>query len=397
MTAVATNMAAPRQATVAVTSMQKSLRRMMSIAVPITFIEVVFNATSQWSYLVPGFSLAALALLVVAQVGMIANSWFGNAGDSWFGFYALLNIVLVYLWLSPGVATVNFPPDTQPWIWWTVGMSVLAATIYSRPFFSLGYLLVITAGYAAVRLSASGGSVSPIRVAEDASYILLLGAALSSLYYMVLHAAKRADLANTLAVQQLTKRTRVDAFERERQLVDALVHDRVLNSLLVAASAESVAQQQRARDLAETAIAELRAAAKEPALPSTITVQALFRALRKAIGRIDPKIQVEVESSSRLAMSQEVAAAITEAMLQAIDNSTRHASPKLITVKMSASVSHLGIQIADDGRGFRVSRVPRNRLGISNSILARMQNVGGSAAVDSIPGVGTRVSLRWDR
>jgi signal transduction histidine kinase len=388
---------APQQATVAVTSMHKSLRRLMAIAIPLTFIELVFNAVQQWGYLDPAFSLAALTLLVVAQIGILVNSWFGSAGRGWFGFYALVNLVVVYLWLTPGLATLSFPANTQPWIWWSVGMAVLAASIYSSPLYSLGYMLILTTGFVLVRLSASGGLVSPARVAEDAAYIILLGATLGSLYYLVLHAARKADIANTLAVQQLTKRTRIDAFERERQLVDALVHDRVLNSLLVAASAESQAQRQRSRDLAEIAISELRVASGDRALPSTITAQALFRALRKAIGRIDPKIRVEVESSSRLALSQEVAAAITEAMLQAIDNAQRHASPTVVSVKMNASVSHLGIQIVDDGKGFRVKRVPRNRLGISNSILARMRNVGGSAAIDSVPGAGTQVSLRWDK
>lgn len=384
-----------QQATVAVASMNRSLRRFMSLAVPLTFLEVIFNAAQQWVYLNQVFSAVAFSLLVIGQLGMFLSSWFGSGDRGWFGYYALLNIVLILIWPLPFFAPENFPVGGQPWLWWSTGMAVLCSVLYSGPIFSLGYTLLLAGGFVFIRMSPSGGAVDFVRALEDAAYIVLLGAILGGLYYMVLYAARRADVANTLAIRQLTKRTNVDAFERERQLVDALVHDRVLNALLVAAAADDQAQRQRAAVLAEQAIGDLRDAASERGAPQTITAQALFRALRKAAGRIDSKIQVEVQSSSRLALSQDVAAALTEATLQAIDNSQRHASASELKLLMTANQSEMSIEISDNGKGFRVNRVPRNRLGISNSILARMRNVNGSAEVVSEPGTGARVILRW--
>ena len=384
-----------QQATVAVASMNRSLRRFMSLAVPLTFLEVVFNATQQWVYLNQTFTVIAFGLLLVGQLGMFISAWFGSGDRGWFGYYALVNIILILIWPLPFVAPQNFPAGGQPWLWWCTGMAVLCAVLYSGPIFSLGYTLTLAAGFVFIRMSATGGAVEFTRALEDAAYIVLLSAILGGLYYMVLYAARRADIANTLAVRQLTKRTNVDAFERERQLVDALVHDRVLNALLVAASADTPAQRQRAAVLAEQAIGDLRNAASERGAPQTITAQALFRALRKAAGRIDPKIQVDVQSSSRLALSQDVAAALTEATLQAIDNSQRHAAASELKIIMSATPAEMSIEIADNGKGFRVNRVPKNRLGITNSILARMRNVNGSAEVVSEPGAGARVVLRW--
>lgn len=384
-----------QQATVAVASMNRSLRRFMSLAVPLTFLEVVFNAVRQWSYLDQAFSVIALSLLVLGQIGMFVSAWFGSGDRGWFGYYALVNILLILLWPVQFVGSGEFPTGGQPWLWWSTGTAVLCSVLYAGPAVSLVYTLLLASGFVSIRISASGGGVELARAFEDAAYIVLLGAILGGLYYMVLFAARRADIANTLAIRQLTKRTNVDAFERERQLVDALVHDRVLNALLVAADAEDQGQRQRAAVLAQQAISDLQHAASERGAPQTITSQALFRALRKAAGRIDSKIQVEVESSSRLALSQDVAAAITEATLQAIDNSQRHSGASLLKVLMAANAASMSIEIVDNGKGFRVNRVPKNRLGISNSIVARMRNVNGTAEVLSEPGRGTRVILRW--
>lgn len=384
-----------QQATVAVASMSRSLRRFMSLAVPLTFIEVLLNASQQWGQLNQWFSIGALVLLAIGQLGMFYSSWFGSGDRGWFGYYALVNIVIILLWAVPPFAPESFPANQQPWIWWSTGMAVLCAVLFTGPLPSFIFMVLLSGAFTFVRISPSGGQVDFFRALEDAAYIVLLGAILGGLYYMVLFAARRADLANTLSVRQLTKRTNVDAFERERQLVDALVHDRVLNALLVAADADNSQQRLRAALLAEQAIQELRSASSERELPQTITAQALFRALRKAAGRIDPKIQVQVGATSRLPLSQDVAAALTEATLQAIDNAQRHSGAKLLSIQMTATEVGLTIEVSDNGRGFRVNRVPKNRLGISNSMLARMKNVGGSAEVNSVPGRGTQVVLRW--
>jgi len=53
--------------------------------------------------------------------------------------------------------------------------------------------------------------------------------------------------------------------------------------------------------------------------------------------------------------------------------------------------------VADDGAGFRTDRVSRNRIGISTSIRARVESVGGKVEIDSGLGKGTQVVMRWPR
>ncbi len=53
------------------------------------------------------------------------------------------------------------------------------------------------------------------------------------------------------------------------------------------------------------------------------------------------------------------------------------------------------VEIGDTGAGFAPDEVPTQRIGVRVSIVERVANAGGSAEVDSQPGEGTIVSIRW--
>jgi signal transduction histidine kinase len=56
------------------------------------------------------------------------------------------------------------------------------------------------------------------------------------------------------------------------------------------------------------------------------------------------------------------------------------------------------VEIVDDGAGFDAARFTSDRFGIRFSIMHRMSSIaGGTADLDSTPGKGTRVVLRWTR
>jgi signal transduction histidine kinase len=51
--------------------------------------------------------------------------------------------------------------------------------------------------------------------------------------------------------------------------------------------------------------------------------------------------------------------------------------------------------VRDQGAGFDPDRADRSRLGLRRSIAERTAECGGHAAVWSVPGQGTEVSLTW--
>ena len=53
--------------------------------------------------------------------------------------------------------------------------------------------------------------------------------------------------------------------------------------------------------------------------------------------------------------------------------------------------------ITDAGKGFQLDEVEHERLGLKESVIARLSEVGGSARLFSSPGAGTTVLLEAPR
>lgn len=78
---------------------------------------------------------------------------------------------------------------------------------------------------------------------------------------------------------------------------------------------------------------------------------------------------------------------------EAIVNSARHSGAARIDVYAELGAEALEVFVRDTGRGFDPGQVSRDRRGVSESIVKRMQRAGGSASVGSEPGRGTEVTL----
>ena len=97
-------------------------------------------------------------------------------------------------------------------------------------------------------------------------------------------------------------------------------------------------------------------------------------------------------------MPRPVAEAVLGAVWQALTNSVQHAGPSDAvrrSVRGQLAACSVEVVVEDDGRGFLLADVPRERLGIRLSILDRVHQVQGSARIDTVPGVGTRVVVAW--
>lgn len=83
---------------------------------------------------------------------------------------------------------------------------------------------------------------------------------------------------------------------------------------------------------------------------------------------------------------------IEAAVEEAVRNTVRHSTGGSHVIVADQGVT---IQIRDDGPGFDPAQV-RDRLGITQSILHRVNYLAdGHAEIDSAPGRGTVVTIRW--
>ena len=81
---------------------------------------------------------------------------------------------------------------------------------------------------------------------------------------------------------------------------------------------------------------------------------------------------------------------------EALTNALKHGNAREVQVQAKASGRSLEIVVRDDGRGFDHQAVsPRagKRHGLGN-MRRRAEDMGGTLAVDSVPGKGTTITLR---
>ena len=84
---------------------------------------------------------------------------------------------------------------------------------------------------------------------------------------------------------------------------------------------------------------------------------------------------------------------LTRAVGEALTNAGKHAHARRLTVFVEADeAGHVFCSVKDDGEGFDESTTVPG-IGISRSIIERMQDAGGRAEVRSHPGQGTEVCL----
>ena len=91
----------------------------------------------------------------------------------------------------------------------------------------------------------------------DGSYLLVFSLAIVGLVALVREGFGSVDKANSDAIMSALTQAKTDAIERERQRLDALVHDQVLHTLILAARADSQAAEEHAAKSATNAITAL--------------------------------------------------------------------------------------------------------------------------------------------
>ncbi|MCU1499770.1 MAG: ATPase [Acidimicrobiales bacterium] len=94
--------------------------------------------------------------------------------------------------------------------------------------------------------------------------------------------------------------------------------------------------------------------------------------------------------------------ALVAAAREAMVNAAKFAEISMISVYVEVAAGADGapqvlLFVRDRGVGFDPGAVPADRYGISDSIQARVQRVGGSATVRSMVGHGTEVAMAWPR
>lgn len=367
-----------------------------------------------------GLAFGAQTVPVALDQWKYANdTWFHVMGAGLFGglvlaviasivkrFVRIANLFVLGLFLVAlitwplGLAGDSWTSIDRPWLWFLITVATAAAAIALPVWLATFYLFLAPLLYGIIRSSSSGGDVHPALVSLDVIYAVILGGAVLIIVTMLRGAAAQVDAAQTTALNRYTNAVREHATEVERVQVDSIVHDSVLTTLLSAAHAHDAASKALAATMARSAIGHLQRETRTPTVDTAaVTASSLAIRIGQAAATLSSGIDVRTAELSESAVPAPVAEALYSASLQALVNSLQHAGGEDdVTHWVSIhSVSDGGIliEVGDTGRGFSMPDIPVERLGLRVSIIERVSNAGGSVEVDSIPGEGTAIRLRW--
>jgi signal transduction histidine kinase len=354
----------------------------------IFFVQSLPSLLSQLTDTTPIWLIGSIILLTSGMLFVTVASVLRRAVRLSLVSFSLAFLVVLITWPF----AVTHPTPESPWLYYLITIATAMAALGLPLVPATAYLVLVPVSYAVIRLTPAGGHLTVFRVTLDSLYGFILGGAILIIVVVLRAAAGAVDAAQATALEGYSRAVRAHAMEAERVRVDAIVHDSVLTTLLYAARADTPEAQRLAATMASNAIGHLRdAALVSPDDGSTVRVSALAHSTREAIELLEGGFDV---TSSRLG-TRSIPAAAAEAA-QAAVNSVNHAGGGVKrSVKMTAWQGGIQIIVSDDGQGFDLQQVPRERLGVRGSIIERMSNVGGKADIRSAPGQGTTVTIRW--
>lgn len=207
-----------------------------------------------------------------------------------------------------------------------------------------------------------------------------------------------AGVGVVAAPWMLRYRRKLDAAREEKLIADtradmaAHLHDSVLQTLaLIQRQADDPKQ---VASLARRQERELRAWLYADA-PGPETLQA---ALTAAGAEVEDErgVPVEVVCVGDLDLNGDLRVMV-QAAREAMMNAAKHSAADLIDVyaevERDGETTVVQIFVRDRGRGFNLTEIADDRMGVRGSIIGRMERHGGTAIVRSAPGEGTEIRL----
>ncbi|MEI6590999.1 MAG: hypothetical protein WCO24_03240, partial [Actinomycetes bacterium] len=378
------------QRSFATNTAERLVSRIYSLACVVSGSEALFHAWLQRGLMNPQSALATMAFGFVV-IAMVVSAWQTGDARVWYKVHAVLVLILILTWRFQ--LSGSWPLQEQPWLWWAVGNAAISAGIGFSGLLGTAFQIFLPGMWVLLATSSTGGSQSIARSLEDAAYVFLLSASLSAIVWVLRNRARLVDSIHLKTVTALAEKNRADAIEQERSAAEALVHNQVLSALETALEAESNSDWNQAAAAAKEAEESIRERLSfgDLALPKA-PLQTWAQNLKQTISSHYPGVLVETIAVEGLWIPNDIALALTESTMQAVDNSVRHAGPRANT-RLKIEGLHAGVKVlvADNGRGFRLNRDSRGQVGIQRSIIERCKSVGVKPHLDTKPGAGCRV------
>jgi len=319
---------------------------------------------------------------------------------------AICFIVILGFWLVERAEPLPAGADI-PWAISFTGVPCVAVAVFARERLAWAFTVLACTLSGLVRFATSAEADPVLIGLADGLYSFLLVSVFVSFTLVARRAAARVDAATLLTRQAEALRAARVARRQERLSIDALVHDSVISTLLMAGLGRTPPYVVSGH--ASKTLTQLDALRSPPVQP-VVLVSDAARRITRLVRQIAPDAAVRVDNPSRAGREADIertvpsvaVAAILGAVGEALRNSVASAAgrdtlrPVHRAVAILSTTDGFQVTISDDGVGFDPDLVPPERLGIAESILGRMDRLpDGAAHVRSAPGRGTDVVVAW--
>ena len=306
------------------------------------------------------------------------------------GAYVAVACVLAATRLLPIAAPGDALARMHPLLGWYFVIAAAAAVVLTRRW---RFTFVVALAPLLVMVNATAiGELQFVSV-EDVMLDMATNLATIGALTWLLRLAETSDASGARQRAQAVELAAQQASTRAQHEANSFIHDHILSALI--AIANGLPDRAALRDSARQALDSL---STETTVASPVAARTLLNDVAGCVGAMAGDIRTDVLLAGEHEIPPEVAQAITEATLEAVRNSLRHAGDDAVvtcTVTLTSDACGVTIEVNDNGCGFDPAVDGRGRHGVSGSIIARMQDVGGRATVDSVPGEGACVTLRW--
>ena len=295
------------------------------------------------------------------------------------GVYVAVACVLAATRLLPIAAPGDALARMHPMLGWYFVIAAAGAVVLTRRW-RFTFVVVLAPLLLMVNATAIG-ELQFVSV-EDVMLDMTTNLATIGALTWLLRLAETSDASGAQQRAQAVELAARQASTRAQHEANSFIHDHILSALI--AVANGLPDRAALRDSARQALDSLSAGTT---VASPVATRTLLNDVAGRVGVMAGDIRTDVVLTREHEIPSEVAQAVTEATLEAVRNSLRHAgsddAPVTRRVTLTSDACGISIEVSDNG------------CGVSGSIIARMQDVGGRATVDSVPGEGACVTLRW--
>lgn len=351
----------------------------------------IFVVPVVWLWLVIGFGTTPV-VTAIAWVGTVANAatavWVLRVPDrQGRRTRLLLCLDVVFAVVASLLFSVTVPAELfwpAGWITlvyltgtvglWTMCRGVVAGLVLA----ALGVALeVVVLWLGPVTGSGRAGVASLVGVVG----ILLVAVATGVGSLVLLGLATRLALAIGMRLGQGAERARM-----ERNL-----HDTVLQTLeAIALTRDGPGQLARVRDMARAQGRELRRTLHAADTPDGLATE--LAALATEMAREGLRAELAISDIGDDQLSEVRRIAVRDAAREALRNTIKHAGTQEVVVRMEERDGGVVVITRDHGVGYDEDARPPG-FGVSESMKARLAEVGGWCRIESRPGRGTRVTM----